>query len=59
MNHTVCKIIEKIASTNSVHVQKFIGIQSDLVNSIWSCYAHSSNNEQLRVTVLNVNFLFL
>jgi hypothetical protein len=37
-----------------VHVQKFIALQSDLVNSIWSCYVHSANNEQLRVTVLNV-----
>ncbi len=55
LNHIVCKIIEKIASTSCVNVQKFLANQSDVINSLWLCFTHSSNNEQLRVTVLNVS----
>lgn len=51
-NHIICKIIENIASTNSYGIQKFLSNQSEVVNSIWSCYSHSANNEQLRIVSL-------
>ena len=54
-NHIVCKIIENVSSTNSHSVQKFLTNQSEVVNSLWSCYSHSANNEYLRIAALHVN----
>jgi serine/threonine-protein kinase ULK4 len=51
INHIVCKISEKIASSNSSHIQKFISIQTELLNGIWSCFSNSS--EGLRMTALS------
>lgn len=51
VNHIVCKTIEKTACSNSSHIQKFISMQVDLVNGIWSCFSHSS--EGLRATALS------
>jgi len=51
-NHIICKIIENIALTKSLNIQKFLNNQAEVVNVIWSCFSHSANNEQLRVGAL-------
>jgi serine/threonine-protein kinase ULK4 len=51
-NHIICKIIENLAATDSVNVQKLLANQTEVVNAIWSCFQHSANNEQLRVAAL-------